>query len=1117
MKKFYLFTFFCTRFLFSANAQNVTYTPLHDNSIFNRNIAANATVGSTPGQGSVSQSGSAAYAIPLSLPPGTNGTQPSISIEYNSNGRNGSVGSGWGISGLSVITRVPANLHYDDAVRPVKLTSEDRFALDEQRLMLKSGSYGSDNSTYGPEMEDFSSIKAKGVQGSGPLYFEVLTKEGVLMEYGKTADARFMDITDTHVLFWRLNKVTNPDGNYIEYKYIHTDRDPRIDEINFTGNAAAGLLPYNKIKFAYKVRADINTIYQAGSTVTSKYLLDKVNITAESAAFVKSYQFNYGHDDINSYLKEVVETGQDGVSSLNATVFKYGDPPAPFSKDPGPVLPNPQVDFISSDFDGNGKSDLVLAHYTPYQLNTPWGLVIDKKYTAFNVYRDGDKNKATGLISLDPGTQIKTNTYQPGGYSFLRADFTGDGLDDMLTAAVSTSGNRELIGNIKIFKSKLSPGGQLSDALQFTTTTITRTGYLHIPESRNYILNGDFDGDGKQDLFTLLEKLNADNSSAGYEAVLTKLYGNLNSANLKMVRETDNSNVANTWATARRIFVIDFDGDGKDDIMTIAGNLCEIHTCVNLAGGNSYFKTIFSSSTLIKSFDRIILPGDYNGDGKTDLLYQQYADGVQNFLPWFKAISTGTNFEKTAFPIASPSGVIVDQDILHAADFNGDGRTDLYHQYKHSANTPSKADVYYSTNNGSYNQSFTPNVDATYGLTTVPFDLNGDGRTEILVREANTTNLSVISLKKGGREHLLEKVENGVGLVTSWQYKNMSEGAPFYVKGVVGATDYPFHSIQLPIYLVNKFDNKDDGYSGNSFIYEDARLHRRGKGWIGFRKTHSFDFIAGYNTTTENEFNTTYYTAIPKQTTVNYNFDAPSVVVSKTVLTNEIVVLPSKQFWFKTTGIHHTALGGIVTTTDNLFDAFGNITQSTVAKNGIETTVSNAIYQPFPGIVPNKPTMVTTTVTRIGQPAFSVTQTLEYYPIGQLKSTTDFSGLAKSVKTEYTYFPLGNLESTTITPSGPDVTGPRTSSHMYDPKGRYAQSNTDYLGQITSATYDPKWGVPLTETGENGLVTTFQYDVFGRNKKTIFPKDTRSTRPINGTFPVIRFGTPISYTPANPM
>ena len=99
---------------------------------------ATPTIGTTGATFAVSDSGAAAYAIPIVVPPGTAGVQPSLSLAYSSQGGNGSLGVGWSLSGLSTITRCPkteaqdgvrTGVNYDDS------SNNDAYCLDGQRLV----------------------------------------------------------------------------------------------------------------------------------------------------------------------------------------------------------------------------------------------------------------------------------------------------------------------------------------------------------------------------------------------------------------------------------------------------------------------------------------------------------------------------------------------------------------------------------------------------------------------------------------------------------------------------------------------------------------------------------------------------------------------------------------------------------------------------------------------------------------------------------------------------------------------------------------------------------------------------------------------------------------------
>jgi hypothetical protein len=108
----------------------------------------NLPFGSTAGAFNVSPTGAATYEIPIAVPPGLGGLEPKVSIAYNSQSGNGLLGWGCNLTGLSAITRVPKNLYSDSVNTGLRIDSEDRFALDGNRLVIASGTYGASDATY---------------------------------------------------------------------------------------------------------------------------------------------------------------------------------------------------------------------------------------------------------------------------------------------------------------------------------------------------------------------------------------------------------------------------------------------------------------------------------------------------------------------------------------------------------------------------------------------------------------------------------------------------------------------------------------------------------------------------------------------------------------------------------------------------------------------------------------------------------------------------------------------------------------------------------------------------------------------------------------------------------
>ncbi len=146
-------------------------------------------VGKVAGNGGVS-GGAATYNIPIVVPPGRRGMQPSLSLDYSSRAGNSIAGMGWSLSGLSSLHRCPLTLEQDGQIKAVTLTATDRLCLDGQRLILTGGTYGAVNATYGTELESFVRVTQLGGNLTATnSYFKVERKSGEVAYYGSTSTA----------------------------------------------------------------------------------------------------------------------------------------------------------------------------------------------------------------------------------------------------------------------------------------------------------------------------------------------------------------------------------------------------------------------------------------------------------------------------------------------------------------------------------------------------------------------------------------------------------------------------------------------------------------------------------------------------------------------------------------------------------------------------------------------------------------------------------------------------------------------------------------------------------------------------------------------------------------
>jgi hypothetical protein len=285
-----------------------TYQTLKTNADITNAVPTANPVGAVAGGHSVSLSGGATYSIPIQVAPGTHGVQPNLSLAYNSQGGSGVMGMGWNITGLSAITRVNKDLLHDDGAAPMTLpatlntTNSDRLALDGNRMVKKTTStpnYGYDACNYTTELEQFSTIVQSGDINSATCYFTVYTKDGTTLEFGKGNAGYHTDNNLAapvgQILVWRINKITDTYGNYMTFDYKTTTKEMLVDKINYTGNVAGNITPYNAVQFNYASRSDINTVYMAGYGIDTKLLLTSIEVKDENSAVFKTYKMEYAY------------------------------------------------------------------------------------------------------------------------------------------------------------------------------------------------------------------------------------------------------------------------------------------------------------------------------------------------------------------------------------------------------------------------------------------------------------------------------------------------------------------------------------------------------------------------------------------------------------------------------------------------------------------------------------------------------------------------------------------------------------------------------------------------------------------------------------------------------
>ena len=207
-----------------------------------------------------------------------------------------------------------------------------------------------------------------------------------------------------------------------------------------------------------------------------------------------------------------------------------------------------------------------------------------------------------------------------------------------------------------------------------------------------------------------------------------------------------------TYAGSGNVFVADFNGDGKLDILASDGTM-------NLGNGDGTFKL---GTSLSSSAVPILAVADFNGDGQPDVLEQ----GTGTLL-----VLLGNGDGTFQAPISTASGASL--SVVAATDLNGDGKADVVGVFGGSLL------VYIGIGDGtfasgiSYNLGVTPVGEPALSLA----DFNGDGKTDVAISAggASVAGEEIVLLGNGdGTFQTTPKTSSGIFSVLG--YANAATG-----------------------------------------------------------------------------------------------------------------------------------------------------------------------------------------------------------------------------------------------------------------------------------------------------------------------------------------------------
>ncbi|WP_277014692.1 FG-GAP-like repeat-containing protein [Flavobacterium lindanitolerans] len=1096
-----------------------------------------ADVGKTTLNLDISQGGAAVATLPIILPPGVNGFTPEISLQYNSQSGNGIAGYGWNLGGTSSITRIPATKFHSGKIGDIRINESDFFALDGQRLLLKSGTYGQPNAEYQTEnysnIRVFSRLSVPTAGGMGPEYFEVWYPDGSRAVYGSSPTSK------TAVEYGVSYRESNL-GATIQYNYSNSNNILKLVKISY--GALGTNVNMNVVDFSYQNSIRPEQSYVWGQNLSKDFILSKISVSVSGTA-IRHYELSNTGNPFIGYqrLSAIQETNGDASRVLDMIYLHYGNT---YGDLVFPSISNLSLtgitsnnsDAIFADFTGNGTLDFVVRPKTK-----------DKFWTFLD------------LENNSPNMQFAQEVIAPHKELFPVRMLTQN------SKLLSEDGFAMVIDQYGSYKfDVLSRGISSSIYPQYDRTWQTPTTYGYYSECDNQFhegspldqefISGDFNGDGLTDIIAIGKPQfniiigqrwveptwNPPTNPWDPQPPITEPietgcvtdYGNYYNSQIHLInldrRITTNfvsplGSLNKPFTDGEKLFTGDFNGDGKTDILYVSNGAMFV---LGLNDNNTFIQTLFSIGDPQISLSQAFYLGDFNGDGKTDVLVSTTA--AHTFALF---MSKGNGFKKHTQQLPSPFGrgqvnEYYQNNQLHqtmstmlVTDINGDGKADIvqigaaatYSVPTGTIRVLKLDNMGYTEANGInflYDSSLDQERTANIIPNPIPVLLSLDKinhRLEVGWLSGNT--LSTFQFTAD--------VQNARQLTSIWNknesyditYAKLMSNAPhspdatLYIPGT--SQTYPnVDFVNAPgLSVVSKITNdyNNTNHLQQVFSYGQAVSNMEGLGFLGFGRMarsnwhvdHSdpirmFDInitdpqLRGAST---NAFRARQPYISSGVLSLPAISDGATIgdYVSRSDMGYHTELLPNKVFIaMNNTSSGKDLLSGVTNSTITEYDSYFNVTKTTTNINNEGTRQEETTYENNDnGYYIGRPLTQKTTMT-VGADSHVSESEIHYngFLVSQIKRRENGSPwVSKNMVHDF----YGNVISHNITNS----TGTRTTSSTFDPTGRFALSETNEEGLSTTSTYDPINGIVLTSTNSFGQATSYEHDTWGRLVGTV--------------------------------
>jgi RHS repeat-associated protein len=1065
----------------------------------------------------VDGSGQLALSIPLQVP--TAQMVPELELHYAGPNHDGVAGN-FDLVGASVISRCNKSLAIDGENCAVQMDSSDALCLDGNRLVVTEQNAETVEYRLWPDNQ----VKVMQHVNDTDSSFVAFHPNGEVIEYGTSEATR--PSANGVVYAWLAAEQRDPRGN-VQFGYCFAEEDGNVQEFALDEISYADRV----VSLAYSARENARVVYENSLPLQRSLQLDSVRM-AVGGKLTHQYDLTYEQSETTkrSLLASIEECAGTGECKA-PTRFEYADVRTGFDEVATNIgMPlSDKASPLPGDFTGDGRMDWLSPDTLPISTATnpitEWRITTNtangfasEKQAFLQEWPIGESEGPSDPTQIQPELGALLDYNADGRSDILLHDVTGtrnnfivllaqaDGTFQALDTGIqrpfplgpAPKGLRSELGAVHLAD---VTGDSVVDLIQCSNqdTGVLASWKLHIWEP------GGFQAQGVS-ISTLdgipcsveMQTVDTNNDSVtdlvfpGYLRqgnVVTEPSGHYSVTPRRTNGEWEifDLGLRTPLGNGRTLFV-DVNGDALPDAVQNGSPDGRLYTYLNT--GRGFVKTPQSSlpsdgSLPQTTFFHLSIAGDFNGDGRMDLL-MPLIDAISPDVPrWVILQATDDEFTFERIESGIPFAAQLDETVRYAdpriprvADVNNDGADDvlvyLDERLTIFQNRAVDPDVLVGISDGNNDHDpddpeFVPNVEITYA-------------------------------------HLQENTE-------------LYESRDDVANGCV----YPRHCVVAPQRVVREYA-VNDGAGGQrryGLQYRDGRYDRLTQQFLGFGKRILTDLDTGettidvYDNVTKQKIGERevypflgqivkqwqYAPGLPTQPNpdlVEMTFAEKTLQVVPTNNAQSYFTLATKTRTRRLQGLHTgpETLEAFVTNVEALnsatmlrdstvnvldWDEFRNVLDVQVSTKGVDTTlrITRSVKNDVANWRIGLPDAQTECSNGAGiELCRTIKRTTNAFGEVETEATSSKDGLKDTrLDVRYERDKYGNV---TKTLADDGYGNHREETTEYDAAGIFPTKRINALRHETLVEYDPALGVLRKEADVNGLVTEWTHDGFGR-------------------------------------